>query len=210
MAIPFKPTGIGQVAAKNVFRINFSEALSAIPELHAWDDFNLDTIGNKVFTGTAVNSSLPMIGAIGLLSAPVANWYVSSLIVAAAVDAASLLKGNDGFCLLDSTPPSGGDDVFFNFDFSFPDDVLPADTMAFALSVLFNFTGATPSVAWFANEGTEAVPVWTGLTDQPKGSVGAATVIRPSDTGGIGVADTVTIPASGEAFPDEIFVTAAV
>jgi len=38
---------------------------------------------------------------------------------------------------------------------------------------------------------------------------GAATVIRPSDTGGTGVGDTVTIPTSGEIFPDEIFVTAA-
>jgi len=209
MAIPFKPTGIGQVAAFNVIRINFSEALSAIPELHAWDDFNLDTIANKVFTGTAVNSNLPMIGAIGLNAAPAASWYVSSLIAGAAENAASLLKGNDGFCFLDSTNPLANGDVFFNFDFRFPDDVLPSDTMAFALSVLYNFTGATPSVSWFANEGTEGAPVWTSLTDQPKGSAGAATVIRPSDTGGTGVGDTVTIPASGQAFPDEIFVTVA-
>ena len=210
MAIPFKPTGIGQVAAKQVFKINFSEALSAIPELHAWDNFNLDSVGNKVFTGTAVNSNLPMLGAIGLSAAPSASWYISSLIAGAAEDAASLLKGNDGFCFLDSTPPVALGDVFFNFDFSFPSDVLPSDTMAFALSVRYNFTGATPTVVWFANEGTEGTPNFTALTDQPKDSGGAATVIRPSDTGGTGVGDTVTIPPSGEAFPDEIFVTAAV
>ena len=209
MAIPFKPTGIGQVAAKNVFRINFSEALSAIPELHAWDDFNLDSIANKVFTGTTVNSDLPMIGAIGVSSAPSASWYTSSLVAGAAEGAASLLKGNTGYCLLDTTAPIADGEVFFNFDFKFPSDVLPSDTMSFALSLLYNFTGATPTVTWFANEGTEGTPVWTALTDQPKDSAGAATVIRPSDTGGTGVGDTVTIPSSGEAFPNEIFVTVA-
>lgn len=208
MAIPFIPTGIGQNAAKEVFKISFTEDLSQIPELHAWDTFTLDTVSNKVFTGTTVNGDVPMIGAIGLTVAPGASWYPASPVAGAAVDSASLLIGNTGFCLLSSGAPVAGD-VFFNFDFSFPDDVLPGDTMSFVLVFLHIFTGATPVITWAANEGTEGTPIYTALTTQPGGSSGSATVIRPSDTGGTGVGDTVTIPTSGEIFPDEIFVTAA-
>lgn len=209
MAIPFRPTGIGQNAAKEVFRISFDEDLSQIPELHAWDDFNLNTISNKVFTGTTVNGDVPMIGAIGLTVAPSASWYPATPVVAAAVDSASLLIGNDGYILLTASAPVAGD-TFFNFDFSFPSDVLPGDTMAFVIEFRFIFTGATPTITFAGNDGgTEGTPIYTNLTTQPGGIGGAASVLRPSDTGGTGVGDTVTIPTSGEIFPDEIFVTAA-
>lgn len=209
MAIPFRPTGIGQVAAKQVFRISFDQTLSQIPELHAFDDFNLNTVANKIFTGTTTNGSTPMIGAVGLSVAPIAAWYPATPVAGAAEDVPSLMIGNTGFIELDSAAPVAGD-VFFNFDFSFPDDVLPSDTMTFVLDFLFIFTGATPSITWAANDGgTEGLPIYTTLTTQPGGVNAAATVIRPSDSGGTGVGDTVTIPTTGEIFPDEIFVTAA-
>jgi len=76
--------------------------------------------------------------------------------------------------------------------------------------VTYRFTGATPSVTWYGNDGgTEGTPVWTALTTQPKGTNNTATVIRPSDSGGDGVGDVVTIPPAGEDFPEEIWVTAA-
>ncbi len=209
MAIPFKPIGIGQVAAKNVFKVNFSQDLSTIPELHAWDDFNLNTIANKVFTGTTVNTNLPMIGAIGLDAAPGASWWPAGLTAGAAVNNASRLKGNAGYCKLSASAPSAGD-VFFNFDFKFPGDVLPSDSMSFVFNFLYTFTGATPTVTISGNDGgTEGTPVWTALTTQPGGTNGSANVLRPSDSGGDGVGDTVTIPSSGEAFPDEKWITAA-
>lgn len=209
MAIPFIPTGIGQNAAKNVFRVSFDETLSQIPELHAWDDFNLNTVANKVFTGTTVNTFLPMIGAIGATVAPAANWWPVASTPGAAVDSASRLIGNTGYILLDSAPPVAGD-VFFNFDFSFPDDVLPGDNMAFTIEFRYIFTGATPTITLAGNDGgTEGSPIWTNLVTAVGGVPGAASVLRPSDAGGTGVGDTVTIPTSGEIFPDEIFVTAA-
>jgi hypothetical protein len=210
MAIPFKPTGIGQVAAKNVFKIAFSTALSAIPELHAWDDFNLNTVANKVFTGTTTNGSKPMIGAIGLSVAPSASWWPASAVNGAAEDNASRLIGSTGWCKLDTTPPIAAGEVFFNLEFKFPDDVLPTDDVSGVISVLYRYTGAVPTVTWSGNDGgTEGTPVWTALTTQPKGTDGSATYIRPSDAGGDGVGDQVTIPASGEEFPAEIWVAAA-
>jgi hypothetical protein len=210
MAIPFRPVGIGAVAAKNVFRINVSQALSAIPELHAWDDFNMNTVTGKVFTGTTVNSNKTMLGAIGASVAPSANWWPSALVAGSDVNVASRLKGNDGWCKLSAAAPGANGDVFFNFNFSFPSDVSPSDVITAVLGLLYRFTGTTPSVTWYGNDGgTEGTPVWTALTTQPKGTNAAATVIRPSDAGGDGVGDVVTIPPSSEAFPAEIWATAA-
>ena len=210
MAVPFRPVGIGQVAAFHVFRINFSQALSAIPELHAWDDFNLTSVGNKIFAGTAVNGNKPMISAIGADVAPAAAWWPAAEVNGAAVNVASRLKGNTGWCKLSAAAPGLGDDVFYNFDYKFPSDVLPSDTVSFCLSMLYKYTGAVPTITWYGNDaGTEGTPIWTALTTQPKGTNGAATVLRPSDAGGDGVGDVVTIPASSEAYPAEIWAAAA-
>jgi len=210
VAIPFRPVGVGQVAAKNVFRINFSQALSAIPELHAWDDFNLNTVAGKIFTGTTVNGNKSMIAAIGANVAPAASWFPAGEVAGAAVNVASRLRATNGYCLLSASAPLANGDVFFNFDMKIPSDVQPSDVVGAVLSVLYKFTGATPSVVWSGNDaGTEGTPIWTALTTQPKGTNAAATVIRPSDAGGDGVGDVFTIPASSEAFPAEIWATTA-
>jgi hypothetical protein len=193
-----------------VFRINFSQALSAIPELHAYDDFNLSTVTGKIFTGTTVNGSKPMLGAIGLSAAPAAGWWPAAAVAGAAVDVASRLIGSTGWCKLSASAPIANGDVYFNMNFSFPSDVSPSDTVSACPSVLYRYTGAVPSVTWYGNDGgTEGTPIWTALTTQPKGTNGAATVIRPSDAGGDGTGDVVTIPASSEAFPAEIWITTA-
>jgi len=210
MSIPFKPVGVGAVAAYKVFRINFSQALSAIPQLHAWDDYNLNAVAGKVFTGTTVNGSKSMLGAIGLSAAPASGWWPSANVAGSAVNVASRLKGTDGYCLLSAAAPILGADVFFNFNFSFPSDVVPSDVISCVLSVLYKYTGSVPSVTWYGNDaGTEGTPIWTALTTQPKGTNAPATVIRPSDAGGDGTGDVVTIPGSSESFPAEIWVTAA-
>jgi hypothetical protein len=170
----------------------------------------MNTVTGKVFTGTTINGNKSMMGAIGCSVAPSANWWPSGMVAGADVNVASRLKGNDGWCKLSASAPGPNGDVFFNFNFSFPSDVSPSDTVTAVLGLLYKFTGATPSVTWYGNDGgTEGTPVWTALTTQPKGTNAAATVIRPSDAGGDGVGDVVTIPASSEAFPAEIWATAA-
>ena len=206
----FKPTGIGQNAAKNVCRVTFSEALSTNPKLQAWDDYLMDTVLHKIFVGTTVNGDKSMVGGIGLTSAPSADWWPSSMTAGAAVDTASRLKGNDGFCLLSSTPPSAAGEVFFNMDYKFPSDIIPSDTLAHVIVVEYQWTGATPTAQWHANKGTEGTPDWQLLTPQPKGSVPqpGMTEIRPCD-GGEGENGTgtyaLTIPESGEEHPGEIW-----
>ena len=110
----FKPVGIGAVAAKNVFKIVFSEALSAAPQLTAWDDYLMATVLHKIFTGTTVNGSKPMIAGIGLTAQPSASWWPSDKVVGAEVDVGSRLAGTDGFCLLAADAPEADMPMRFN------------------------------------------------------------------------------------------------
>ena len=193
-----------------MLRILFSQALSAIPELHAWDTFALAAVTHKIFTGTTINGSKPMIGAIGADVAPGASWWPAAEVNGAAVNNASRLKGNTGWCKLSAAAPGLGDSVYFNMDYKFPEDVLTTDDVSACLSVLYRYTGAIPTVTWYGNDGgTEGTPIWTAFTDQPKGTDGAATIIKPSKAGGDGVGDLVDIPGSGEEFPAEIWCIAA-
>lgn len=210
LANPFIPAGIGQQAAKNVFKVGFSQALSTNPKLQSWDDHMMNTVLHKIFAGTTINGSKPMIGGIGLTTPPSADWFPSSMVGGAAVDVASLLKGTAGFCLLSSTPPGVDGEVFFNLDYKIPADLLPSDTMGHVVAVEYQYTGEVPTITWYANNGTEATPDWVQLFPGIKGSVPepGITEIRPCDAGE-GDNGTknykLSIPQLGQKFPDEIW-----
>jgi len=207
---PFKPTGIGAVAAMNVFKITFSEALSTNPKLMAWDDYTMLTVANDIIAGTAGSGNLSMIGGIGLTSAPAAGWFPSAETGGSAVNTGSLLNGNTGFALLSSTAPVAGGSVYFNLNYKIPSDVEPTDSMNHVIAVEYQYTGATPTVVWFANEGTEGSPSWTQLQAGFKGSAPIAgdTEIRPCNAGeGNDGTQTykLSIPASGSTYPEEVW-----
>lgn len=207
---PFKPTGIGQVAAMNVFKVTFSQTLSTNPKLMAWDDYTMLTVNNTVIAGTSGSGFLSMIGGIGLTSAPSASWFPSAESAATAVNSASLLNGNSGYCLLSSAPPSAGESVYFNLDYKIYSDLEPSDTMEHVIAIEYQYTGNTPTVSWYGNEGTEGSPSWTALQSGTKGSapISGDTEIRPANSGE-GYDGTATyklsIPNSGSSFVEEIW-----
>lgn len=208
--VPFKPTGIGAVAAQNVFKVTFSQDLSANPKLKAWDDYNMNTVDNKIFTGTTVNSSKSMIGGIGLTAASAAGWWSNSETAGAAVDNASLLRGDDGYCYLSAVAPSAAGAVYFNLNYYIPSDLLPSHNMNHVIGIEYEYTGTAPVVKWYGNRGTEASPDWDELWHGVKGSAPVAnmTEIAPCDTGegydGT-AAYKLTIPSSSITHPAEIW-----
>jgi len=207
---PFRPTGIGQHAAMNIFKASFSEDLSTPPQLHAWDDYLLQTALHKLFTGTAGNGSKPMIGGIGLTMPPAAAWFPTTKVVGADVDVASLLMADEGFCVLSEEAPAAEEEIFFNLDYKIPSDLLSGDSIGHVVSVEYQYIGDAPIIAWKANAGTEGAPDWVTLFPGLEGSAPqpGMTVIRPCD-GGEGYNGTqtykLTIPVSGQKFPDEIW-----
>lgn len=207
---PFKPVGIGQVAAMNVFKVTFSQALSTNPKLMAWDDYTMTTVNNTIIAGSPGSGFLSMIGGIGLLSAPSASWFPSAENAATVVDSATLLNGNTGYCLLSSSVPGAADSVYFNLDYKIESNLEPIDTMEHVIAVEYQYTGATPTVTWYANEGTEGSPSWTTLQSGAKGSAPIAgdTEIRLCNSGeGDDGTQTykLSIPDSGSSYAEEIW-----
>lgn len=222
----FQLVGAGQVDAKNVLKFVFNWDTAAAPKLKAWDDYNMDTVANRIFVGTSGNSNKSMIGAIGLTAGQGANWWVSTYTAGAAVNNASLLKGDTGFVELSDGPlgwesaessqfeessGTGGGTVYANIDFYIPSDVSISDSFSFVLAVEYEYTGDEPVVTAYGNKGTEGVPDWVQLTMQEKEVAPVAnttTEIKPCDSGEGGNGTETyywTKPASGQAHPDEIW-----
>lgn len=210
---PFQPVGIGQNAAKNVFKVTFSQDLSTIPKLKAFDDYNMDSVANTLFVGTAANGYKSLIGGIGCTVAPSASWWPSTEIEGVAVDGASLLNGNSGFCLLASSTPEADDSVYFNLDYNIPYDLEPSDNTNHVVGIEYQYTGTTPTVTWYGNDGgSEGSPSWTQLQPGLKGSapIDTDTEIRPCNAGegATGTAQyKLGIPQQsvGSIFPDQIW-----
>lgn len=208
---PFRPIGIGAVVAMNVIKWSFSEATSAPPKLKAWDDYLMATVLHRIFAGTTVNGSKPMIGAIGCSEAPAADWFPTEKVVGAEVDVGSLLMGDTGFCQLSAAALEAEDEIFANIDFLFPSDADPSDTFGGVLAIEYEYTGDAPDVLAYGNEGTEESPSWTALIMGIEGYAPEPGMceLRPVNAGeGPNGTGTwfLTFPKTGQAHPDEIWV----
>jgi len=88
MAIPSKAVGGGNVStASNVFRVSFSQALSAAPQYQMWDnsstypavDASGSTTTKEAFAGTSGNSNKPEYALVSTTSAaPSSSWLPGS------------------------------------------------------------------------------------------------------------------------------------
>ena len=111
-AIPSKAVGGGNSStAMNVFRVSFSQALSAAPQYQAWDngstypavDASGSTTVKEAFTGTTGNSSKPEYALIDTTSAaPSSNWLPSSASAGSANP--NRLKGSTNYVTSPVTP----------------------------------------------------------------------------------------------------------
>ena len=206
MAVPSKVSGGGNNSTnRNVLRIKFSEATSNVPELHAWDDFNLSSITHEIFTGTTGNSNLPMLCAVATTDAApgASNWKPAGVTAGGAT--INRLKGNDSFVNLASAAVAALDSVLFNVCWEIPSDAsVPAD-LDNVLAVSFTYSGAAPVLTWYFNDvddgGTEGTPVWTVLTPGSTGDKLAA-----ADAGVSAPNIVVHRPAAGVIDAPEVWV----
>lgn len=177
MAIPAKATGAGNNNAQNVFKITFSTALSTAPKIEAWDNSQTfpakdaagATVAKEIFTGTAGNSSKPMLYAVSTTGgAPGANWKPASATAGSANP--NRLKGTTNYVTDTATPGAGGA-TLFNLGIEAPYDaaVPSSSSMAHMIQVRYTYTGAAPTLTWAFNEGTEGSPSWTTITPATHG-----------------------------------------
>lgn len=207
MSIPSKVTGAGNSSsAQNVFRIQFSQALSGNPTLESWDDSTFSTTTREQFTGTAVNGNIPYLSAVATTdSGPVSNWKPVAPVAGGAT--INRLLGLTNFVNLSTVIPIAGGFVRFNLDFEIPSDAAVPSTNTFGvLACRFSYSGATPSLTWQFNDnsagGTEGAPQWTTLTPGAAGNF-----IRPADSSATSSNVVVTKPLSGVADAGAVWVT---
>src|SRR5882672_11374954 len=145
MSIPSNVAGAGNnSSAQNVFRIQFSQALSANPTLESWDDSSFSTTAREQFTGTAVNGGIPYLAAVATTdSGPTSAWKPAGVTPGGAV--INRMKGLTNFVNLSTVVPVAGGIVRFNLDFEIPSDATVPSTNTFGvLATRFSYSGPTP------------------------------------------------------------------
>jgi len=207
VAIPSQVVNAGNNSSnQNIFKITFSQALTAPPTLESWDDATFSTTNKEQFTGTATNGNIPYVSAVATTDvAPSSNWKPSSPTAAGAV--ANRLKGTTNFVNLTVNTPTAGGAVRFNLDFEIPvDATVPSTTTFGVLACRFSYAGATPTLTWQYNDvsagGTEGAPQWTNITPGAGGNF-----IRPADAGTTSAFVAVTKPTSGVLDAAQVWVT---
>jgi hypothetical protein len=170
MAIPAKATGYGNTStARNVFRVLFSEALSTAVKYESYDGGTFPAVGSgttttgAVFAGTAGNSNKPMLSLVDTTNAaPTSSWKPASATGGTANP--NRMKGTTNFVTQAGSVVGAGGTITFNKVLEIPSDHVPANSLAYDLLVRYTYTGATPSLTWAFNEGSEGTPTWTTLT----------------------------------------------
>jgi hypothetical protein len=196
MAIPSNAAGAGNnSSARNVFRIVFSQNLSANPSLESWDDATFSTTNKEQFAGTVQNGNNPSVAGVATTdAAPLAAWKPAAPAGGGAT--INRLKGLASYVILSSAIPVAGGAVSFNINFEIPSDAtVPSINTYGVLACRFSFSGPTPTLTWQFNDvsagGTEGAPSWTNLTPGAAGNF-----IRPADAGSTSASVVVTKPAS--------------
>lgn len=207
MAIPSQVVNAGNNnSVQNVFKVTFSQALSAAPTIESWDDSTFSTTVKEQFTGTTVNTNIPYLSAVATTDVtPSSNWKPSGPIAGGAV--ANRLKGLTNYVNASVNAPTAGAAIRFNIDFEIPTDATVPSTNTFGvLAVRYAYSGPAPSVTWQYNDvqsgGTEGAPQWTNITPGAAGNY-----IRPADAGTTSANVAVTKPASSVASAAQIWVT---
>lgn len=200
MSIPSPVTGAGNnSSAQNVYRVVFSQALSAVPTLEAWDDSTFTSTVKEMFAGTTINGHIPYVSAVATTdSAPVSGWKPVAPVGGGAT--INRLLGLTNFVNLSAGIPTAGGAVRWNLNWEIPADasVPSTNTLNGVIAVRISFSGATPVLTWQFNDnsagGTEGAPVWTNITPGSAGNF-----IKPSNNGATSATVFFTIPLTSVA-----------
>jgi hypothetical protein len=213
MSIPSKVVGGGNTTANatNVFRITWSQALSAAPQYQMWDnsstypavDASGTTTAKEAFTGTAGNSTKPMYALYSSsASGPGASLWMPASATAGHANP-NRMKGSTNY-VNDPTTPTASGVTKFNITAEFPSDsaVPSSSSQNILLQVQYQYTGSAPSLTYAYNDGgTEGSPTWTNFTPGTHG-------IRLVNTSTSAGTYKFTLPASSVSTVAELWVTA--
>ena len=200
---PFLVSGACASVAQNVFKVRFSQPLSSVPNLRAYDNANVfpatgagTATTYTIFQGSAGNSNKSMLYfADTTRGGPAAStWWVG------AVDSGALatirMLGDVAYLQFRYSAASMVANASLNWNalVETPADVNPTMSRLHDIVCRYSFTSTIPTVLFFANNehagGTEAVPVWGTITTDSQG-------VRFSSAAGTNTSMLANIPLAG-------------
>jgi hypothetical protein len=208
----------GNVDGQNVYKLTFGvNDCSDIPQLQAWDDFNLDSVAGESLAGTEHNDNESLVAAQHTTNASSGAAWVPANASAGGGEVvpghgrANRLRGLESYLLLadpGDSPPAAGDERKFQLAFGVVDDsVVGSSGHMPVLAVKTFYAGAPPTVVLAYNRGTDASPLWEPMITSPKGTpmaIGVKNTIHATGPLSTTTApDPVTKPGSGEAWAAE-------
>lgn len=209
----FSVKGAGSKISKNVFKFKFTEALSSIPVLKAYDAStafpitdSITSVSNDIFVGTVGNGLQPMLAAVDTcrVATPVTNWFAQAVYGVAV--ATCLLRGDDSYLQFRYSLASltANASVTFNLQAKIPSDATTELNMRHDYVFGFTYTGPAPNITMYANSetagGTEATPVWVAVVQNTYG-------IRLARADSTELDMRADIPPSGQKKTEKAWVT---
>lgn len=180
----FPVIGACASVAKNVFKVKFTQALSAVPYITSYGSstaFPLTGVSTAtttpIFTGNYSNSNKPIIHAIDTTreGPPSSSWYLASTIMAGA--ATCMLKGDASYLQFRYSVGSltANASLTYNTLLKIPYGCYPTMDFQHDMVVWFTYTGPAPNVQFYANNGhlggTESAPQWTEIVSGSQGAI---------------------------------------
>lgn len=172
MSFPKKVFGALPSTSQNVFKVKFSQPLSSVPSLRAFDNDqtfpdtgNLTTAAYSIFTAGSMSRSMLRCVDTTRAGPNSTGWYLSPSATTGAV-ATVQMKGNTDYLQFRYTAASmvAGASLLWSGLLLVPDSVNPTFSRLHDLAVRYTFTSTIPVVVFYANSetggGTNATPVW--------------------------------------------------
>jgi hypothetical protein len=173
----YEVEGYGNVDKQNAFAVLFSEDLSALVTYYCYDNNqtfpatdSVETANNEVLAGTD-SAALSMVSLVDTTNAsPGASWKPGSATPGEANP--NRMQGNTSYVQQDGTIRSSSERITFNMVVEVPDDALTSMAFGFDLKIVYSYTGATPTVDFQVNTGTEGSPSWQTIEHEGSSAYG--------------------------------------
>lgn len=173
---PFKVFGVGATSVKNVFKVKFTQAVSTIPQLLAFDNNtttfyltgDLFSSDFDIFSGTNETENKPLLKIVDTTRDTPSNaWYTEATIKENC--ATCMMHGLSSYIKFRYSLSSmvAGASMTWNSLIEVPWDLTYSSTTRHDLAIRYAYNGTIPNVTFYANNetlnGNDITPVWTDI-----------------------------------------------
>jgi hypothetical protein len=207
----------GNIAGQNVFRFGFSgQNSSDVPQVTAWDDYNMNTTVKESLVGTQANGYVSSVCIASTHNGATINGWATGLGMSPGGAFQNRVKGNNSWVNLGTTAPLVGEYRTFQMAIGVAEDFTPGVTghdIVIGIRV-FYITETAPTVTLEVNTvNSEMSPNWVQVNLQNRGNSQLPalpnTIYATGSDSTIESLDPVTKPEVGEKFAEEYWIQIA-